>query len=358
MSNYQVNQDLILSCLQQSIRKGYTDLALEYFDQLYSIDKSLALYKLSVILIEDIGLANISLVHNFLETQLKSQSINQNGGNFYLHQIIKSMCYSPKDRSCYELHDFSKFYIEEYNMVLENYIVNENQNKFLEILYDQSLPLVQRFLAGCDYFSSKKLNNIFQIKETDLQETFQYFETDILNNKELSHIMKNSFLIHKEPYFVSLSLLDSIYHHEQNKTINKWKTGEIITNESKPHILTNNWLFDGFSQSTQLSNQIFDLFLQQKSPINEYLEDFSLEQKKDILFYLFYRHTGQHTNKRLIYPTAIALVKVNQSLQFSKLTNNTKELQNTITVFDESLPKLYDSIETVLKTPNPKFFPF
>ena len=41
------------------------------------------------------------------------------------------MCYSPKDRSCYELHDFSKFYIEEYNMVLENYIVNENQNKFL-----------------------------------------------------------------------------------------------------------------------------------------------------------------------------------------------------------------------------------
>jgi len=53
--------------------------------------------RLSIIAVEDIGIANIPLIHDFLKTEIRKDNINDMGGKNYVLSIVDLMAKSPKD---------------------------------------------------------------------------------------------------------------------------------------------------------------------------------------------------------------------------------------------------------------------
>ena len=54
---------------------GYVDLALTYAEELYDLERSYLLYRLSII-----GLGNVKAVNDFISTEIKKDSILERGG--------------------------------------------------------------------------------------------------------------------------------------------------------------------------------------------------------------------------------------------------------------------------------------
>ena len=78
---------LLVSCLQKSVRKGFVDLAIDYASKLYDLERSYLVYRLSIIAVEDVGLGNLSLVNEFMDTEIKKANIEDKGGKQYVLDI-------------------------------------------------------------------------------------------------------------------------------------------------------------------------------------------------------------------------------------------------------------------------------
>ena len=174
---------LLVSCLQKSIRKGHLNLALNYADELYEIEKAYLLYRLSIIAVEDIGLGNIDVVHNFLETEIKKKIIEERGGKPYVMQVVHDLTLANKDRSACDLTYLSSFYENEIKTIekeeLENVFINSKE------------CLVRRVIAGWEVLGSNKQKNPFiQNKEDDVQK-FILLNEKITKDKKILDIKAN-----------------------------------------------------------------------------------------------------------------------------------------------------------------------
>ena len=67
---------------------------------------------------------------------------------------------------------------------------------------------------------------------------------------------------------------------------------------------------------------------------------------------------GHQVNKRLVYPTAIAIMKLSQKMEFEKVTKNQLNYSEAIKTFENVLPQLNQLLTQNLTTPDPKHFPF
>ena len=130
---------LASSCLQKSIRRGYTDTALRMGEWFLTNDKAYILRRMEVILSEDIGIGNPALVYRYLAATGKAREAS-------LLELIRESCESPKDRNAAELsqaienHSSFEIYRQQYGTF--------DDHALISIIYDDALSIYQRAIAA------------------------------------------------------------------------------------------------------------------------------------------------------------------------------------------------------------------
>lgn len=351
MSNFTKDHKwLLVSCLQKAIRKGFSDLAVEYAGYLYDIDKSYLFYRLSIIAIEDIGLGNVDLIHDFMDTQIKRVNIEGRGGKNYILQVVKDFADSVKDRSACDL--CSLAFMDEFDAKSQE----ENEELFL----NENAPVVSRLVAGWEVLGAKKLKNPLITNKEDNLEKFMDINEILIKNEKVLSIMKNGYLIHREPHFIAIGLLASLLEKEKEQKVGKFTTGEFVEKVYNKTMINGTWLLDGIDWHTKEGKSAIYNFCKQQNETSDWFDKHNIHHdvRPNIVGMLLFRCIGHQVNKRMVYPTAIVIMKLVQKMEFEKLTSNGMDYNETLKVFEKSLPNLNVLLKQNLTTPDPKYFPF
>lgn len=344
---------LLVSCLQKSIRKGFSDLALNYADKLYELDKDYLLYRLSLIAIEDIGLGNIDLIHDFLSTEIKKAKIEARGGKDYVMQVVEDLSLSVKDRSASDLASLVLFQHESNN-------AKTSEKIFLDI----NESITNRALAGWQVLGSKKhKNSLVNLDEQHDFERFFALNQKIVNNNKILDILRYCNTIHKEPNFIVLGLLYSLYEKDlsQKTKMGKYITGQSVNKDYPIELVQNKWLIDGIDWHTKEGKGAIFEFSKAHTGLNKYLKtmELNIETMNAVLGMLLFRHNGHHVDKRLVYSASVNVLKSNQQLTFKTLVNNDgADFSHALKLFENSTPILNQKIKEQFTTANPQYFPF
>jgi len=94
---------LLASCLQKAIRQGDADAAQWAVDAMLPNDRAYALHRMAVIAIEDIGVANLPLVLDFMFTGIRKAWYEAHGTRKSAIYFARALAESPKDRSACDL---------------------------------------------------------------------------------------------------------------------------------------------------------------------------------------------------------------------------------------------------------------
>jgi hypothetical protein len=345
---------LLVSCLQKSIRKGFSDLALNYADKLYELERDYLLYRLSLIALEDVGLGNIDLVHDFLSTEMKKSKIEARGGKDYVMQVVEDLALSVKDRSASDITALALFHHEP---------VSKSKTQE-EIFIDINEPIVNRVIAGWKILGGKKHKNILVgLEEQHDFERFFALNQKIVKNSKILDILKYSNAIHKEPHFIAFGILYSLYENDltQQTKVGKYITGQSFNKDYPIQLVQNKWLIDGVDWHTKEGKGAIFEFSKTHTGLNKYLKTMELDIEKinSVLGMLLFRQNGHHVDKRLVYPASVQILKANQQLTFKSLVNNDlADFNHALKLFENSVPVLNEKIKEQFTTANPQYFPF
>lgn len=346
------NKWLLVSCLQKSIRRGYTDLAVSYAKQLYDIDKVYLIYRLSVIALEDVGLANIDLVHEIMSTQLRKETIEKAGGKNYILNITKKLSNSVKDRSACDLTSLVSYYKEEES--------NPDIN-WSEVFMHDNEPIINRVLAGWEILGAQKLKNPLVVNKHDDIEKFIELNSKIVKNKKIIDILKFGYHIHREPHFIALGLLEYLYQKEKGFKLSKHTTGDIISETSPIVIVDKKWVSEGVDWHTKEGKKAVHDFCQEKTDTLNYLKELNVPEENiaPAIAQLLFRTNGHQVNYRLFYPSAVVIMKLSQKQEFIHITQNPQaDIITAMKLFKSDYGLMQQKIEKVFKVADPNLFPF
>lgn len=351
MKNNPQNKWLLVSCLQKSVRKGFTDLVENYAEELFEIDRSYLSYRLSIIALEDIGIANIPLVKDFLKTEIKKANINELGGKNYVVNIAKELSNSVKDRSACDLIGISTMYGEKH------------YDNYEQIFLDDSQTLVRRVLAAWEILGAKKMKNPLIQNQQDNIDYFINLNSSITEDKDILDIMRISYKIHNEPHFISLGLLKSLYDKElkSGEKIGKYHIGDFIAKEHPKILIQGKWLLDGIDWHTKEGKAAIYLTIKENTELVRYLKQFIIDSESIAASFgmLLFKKLGQQVNKRLIYKNAIAIFKSAEEITLKKMLHNENvDFVLADKLMNEAIPILKENIEKQFRLANPTYFPF
>ena len=352
MKNNLQNKWLLVSCLQKSIRKGFVSLVENYVDELYDLEKNYLVYRLSIMAIEDIGIANIPLVNSFLQTEIKKANIEELGGKSYVIDVAKSLALSVKDRSACDLVYISTMYGER------------KFSNYEEIFLDESQTLVRRILAAWEILGAKKMKNPLITKVEDNICQFLELNAKLKNNNEdVLNIMKISYKIHNEPHFIALGILKHLYEEEKKNgsKVGKYAIGDYFLKNYPEILIDKKWLLDGVDWHTREGKSAIYATINEPIEIVKYLKQFVIDKESLAASFgmLLFKKIGQQVNKRLIYQNAITIFKISEEITLKKMLHNENvDFKLADHLMNEAIPILNDNIEKQFKIANPNYFPF
>ncbi len=322
-----------------------------YADELYELDKSYLTYRLSIMAIEDVGIANISLMHDFIKTEIKKSNIEELGGKDYLIKISKELAASVKDRSACDLISISNMYGEKHYQDYE------------KILLDDSETLVRRVLAAWEILGSKKQKNELIENHQDDIDNFIRVNSLITQDEKVLETMRIAYKIHNEPHFISLGLLKNLFDKEKQSgsKIGKYQIGDYILKEHPILLINNKWLFDGIDWHTKEGKSAIYSTIKENLEVVKYIKQFVIDNESIASGFgmLLFKKIGQQVNKRLIYKNAIAIFKGAEEITLKKMLYSEKvDFVLADKLMDEALPILKENIEKQFKVANPNYFPF
>ena len=314
---------LAASCLQKSIRSGLTDLAIEYTDRLYDIERSYLLYRLSIIAVEDIGIANIPLINNFLSTEIKKDNIEKNGGKDYVLQTVAQMCDSIKDRTGADMSHLASF------------ISIKNTESYSNIYFDHNKTNPERCLAFWLAHGSEKNIKHSIISNGNSDEYSKIFST---LTEESQNILNHTLKYHREPHLFAIPLCEEAFKKEQNASYKKYKTGDVVEQELyNIDVYTdqsgNNWLSTGIDKHTSEGARALKKFINNSREIKSFLNKHKVPytQWAELIGRALFRFEGHQVNKRIYYPTAVDIMHQNQQSEFLNQYNiNFSEIKSII----------------------------
>jgi hypothetical protein len=344
---------LLTSCLQKSIRKGFADLARRYASELYELERSHLLYHLSILALEDIGLGNIVTVHDFMATQIRKNNIEEKGGKNYILSVVHDFANSVKDRSAQELTELANFHGNP---------LDSDANQLKALFLNDAKPIVNRMLAGWEILGAQKLKNPMVMNKIDDLDKFVEINQKIVSSVQIIDIMKDAYLIHREPHFIALGLLSYLFEKEKGKKIGKYETGTFVEKKYQPELIDNSWLIEAIDWNTREGKQAIHEFCKEPVETVKYLKAQGVTSESIIeqaIGLLFSRYSGHQVDKRLVYPSAVVILKLNEKTTFHKLVGNEEiDHQQAFKLFEKDYPVLKNKIEEIFKLPNPKYFPF
>lgn len=343
---------LLISCLQKSIRKGFEALALSYADKLYDLDSQYLLYQLSIIALEDIGLANLPLVRKTLLLQNDIDILEQFGGHNFILELVRDFTLSNKDRSIADLSRLAKI----------TKPLNVSDIQSLENLFiDESKSLITRLLAGYEIFGCNKFKNPLLTNEAQDLEDFLELHDRVIKDKSILDILRNAYLIYREPCYIALGLLSNRFLYECHEQVGKYKTGSVVEQSHSSIIVDNKWLIDGIDWHTKEGKLAIENFIADNPLTIELLKKAGVSKLEmpNVIGLLMFRSNGHCVNKRIVYPSAVLISKITQIKELEQIIkNNSVAGSDIIKTFRQDYPMLLKKIEDTFKVPDPSLFPF
>lgn len=324
---------LIISCFQKAIRRGLTDLALKYADVLYEKEYNYLIYRLSIIAVEDIGIANIDVVHDLMSTEIKKKNILDNGGKNYVLSIIEKLSNGKKDRTACDLMTLA-FHNKNHSQLPkeENFYLDPNNN------------IIDRLSVGWEILGNKKQKNPQFLDKEDNLNLFIELNKKLNVEQKIIDLIKFGYNIHREPHFLSLGLLSSQYQEEAKFDSN---VGNVGTPNNNNELYNDFWLIEAIDWHTREGKTAVYNFLKDNSATKKLLQkNVPYQNIAETLGSLLFRLQGQNVDKRLYYPTAVNIFNKASKDHLYLLPNEIKK--EVIVTFKEDLPILKKHITTQL----------
>lgn len=349
---------ILVSCLQKSIRKGYVNLALNYADELYDMERAYLLYRLSIIALEDVGLGNVDSVHDFMLTEIKKAEIEAKGGKEYVMEVVKQFALSNKDRTACDLTYLSGFY--------QGAPTNTEGKSAEQIFLSNEVSVVKRVLAGWQVLGTKRQKNPFIQNEEDDLERFIELNSELTKNNKILEIMKAAYKFHREPHFIALGILDYLFSEEKKNggTIGKFNVGDILEKKYTPRMCgyNNKWLIDGFDWHTAEGKKAIYEFCGKSGNLINYLHENKRPMDNENFAHgvgnLLFRENGHCVDKRLVYPSAIEILKVCITKSIQLRFGEGVKPSTAMAHMSQDANKLYDIIDEQRKKQKLSMLPF
>lgn len=353
---------VLVSCLQKSVRKGFDDLAGIYAQKLCDLgERSYLAYRLSIMGVEDLGIAALDEVTPFSNTRIKKAEVDKNGGVEYLVEVAKNFAREKKDRTACDLVTLSQGFIPE-EVSLE-----EHKEIFLNPEYHE----VTRALSGWSVLGAKKHKTELIEPGEDRLEEFLKLNEKLLSKSpkkdKILSILEDSYMVHREPHFIVLGLLQSIFEKEKNMIMQNYKTGDFISRDYVRILAQNYFLVDGVDTHTSQGKTAAYNFLKKPSLTVEWMDKNSIdyEARFNVVKCLSFRAIGQQVNHRLFYPTAAKVMREIQVETLNRYAGKELDTKEALKSFSASIPIWNNCIEDVItkqygsvKNNKTKYFPF
>lgn len=353
---------ILVSCLQKSVRKGFDDLAGIYAKKLCELgERSYLAYRLSIMAVEDIGIASIDEIIPFLQTRIKKAEVDKNGGEEYLVETAKMFALTKKDRTACDLVTLAQGY-----KPLE-VSIEEHKSLFL----DPNQHEITRALAAWSMLGAKKHKNPLIQDEVDNFDFFLKANEELLKNSprkdQILGILEDSYPVHREPHFLAIGLLQAIFEEEKDIEISGIKTGEFVSRGFNQILAQNYFLVDGVDMHTSQGKTAAFNFLKKASLMNDWMESNSVpfEARANVVKCLSFRAVGQQVNSRLFYPTATKVMREVQNETLNRYVGHEVSFKDALKHFNASLGIWNNCIEEVItkqygppKKKHDAYFPF
>jgi hypothetical protein len=338
---------LISSCFQKSLRRGRVDLAKPYLEFLWKHEQGYITFRFSTILAEDVGIANIPLVEEYLSTKAAKKAVEEKGGLDYLLKLTEEACNSVKDRSSCDAAYISGYY-GLYDLNME------------EMFLDPKAPYRNRINSSWEILGNKKFEN----------PNLNYFEDDLprylslvekLTSPRFAKIVENAHASQLENICLGMPVMMNSYETEKanSDSNSKLPVGKTIENMYVKettffHEPTGLEIIScGVDGHTREGQNAYYQYLKSRSEFVKYLKsEVPSDKHMDVLKHCLFRLEGHEVNKRLYYPTAVQVMRdcenniLNFKAGFSSNELDFNELKNMLI---QDIPMINQMRERVLK---------
>lgn len=299
---------LISSCLQKSIRRGRYDLAKPYIEFLWEHDRNYITYRFGTMLTEDVGIANVELLNDYLSTKLAKKVIDEKGGLEFILSLAQRACESVKDRSSCDAGYVAGFYGFTSTPESAEEISLNPQNHYID-----------RINASWTILGNKKFQNphLNYLNEDNLSGYLELVKKMV--SEDFSKTVENAYATQIENICLGMPIVMSAYHYEKEhqNTHTKLAVGKVIENmyvkeTSFFHEPTGLEIIScGIDGHTREGKTVYFQYLKNRNEFTKYLNSNKVpyEQHIDVLKHCLFRLEGHEVNKRIYFPSAVQIMR-------------------------------------------------
>lgn len=305
---------LASSSLQKSLRRGRFDLAQQYLRFLWTHDQNYVTYRFGTILTEDVGIANIPLISEYLATKGAKNAIAEKGGLDFLLRITEAACESVKDRSSCD----SAYIASYYNLL------NENNRSLEEVFLDPTNHYIDRINASWSILGNHKFKNesldfmpLLEEKKDNLEQYLAVVSQLVPN--EVVEIVRNAHASQSENICLGVPVVFNAYQNElaKDQTSKKIQVGDTIEHIYAKEVTFYHettgleFISAGIDGHTREGKWAYNQFLKTKNSFSDYLHSKNIPEENHMLLFshCMFRVEGHEVNKRLYFPTAVQIMR-------------------------------------------------
>lgn len=367
MVDYGSYKWLISSCLQKSLRRGRFDLAKNYVNFLWEHDRNYLTYRFSTILSEDVGIANVDLINEYLATNIAKRKIDEAGGLDFILSITKRACESIKDRSSCDSAYIASYYPLNADSLAShrssdkiNTDIHEHEKKDIltSIFLDKECSYIDRINAGWTLLGNNKFDHHSlpwltnygvneKGKSIDNLPDYLVLCKDLTMSNEALTCIEGSYNTQRENICLGMPIVQDLYNkelHIQSTTLNaqkqpKFLVGSTIENTYIKEttfihpVLNMELISAGIDGHTREGKTAYYKYLKTKNDLTQYLYSKNINQEEHmlILSHCIFRTEGHEVNKRLFFPSAVKIMRdCEQNILDTKVNRGEKYLDFTI----------------------------
>lgn len=368
--DYKVFKWIVSSCLQKSLRRGRYDLAQQYVRFLWEHDRNYITYRFGTILTEDVGIANLPLVNQYLDTNLAKRKIDDLGGLDFILNLTQQACESVKDRSSCDSAYLASYYPFE-NM--PQFSTEQDKITFLQaVLADESEHYIQRIqaawiLLGDKKFKHEMLNFDLTYPQNDKDQTIDNIPLllsslkNIGLNEETLNTIEKAYATQIENMCLGVPVVSLLYQEalkaEEKNGAGKFKVGQAIEHTYVKEIsfyheqLGMDFISAGIDGHTREGKTAYYRFLKLKNKFNDYMYSLNIPSEKHFLIFshCMFRTEGHEVNKRIYFPGAVSIMRdCEQQILIQKSENEHIDFNTIKKILIEEMPRINQIREDVI----------
>lgn len=326
IETFKSNKWLLVSSLQKAVRRGLSNEAAILWDVSKEIDKFYVTYRVSIMAIEDIGLGNPDLVHDFLSTGLKKLNLQEKGGDDYIRKTIIELSNSIKDRTACDA-----------TWLAGKIITPSTKEEDLVSYYqDNHLNIMERSLAGWLLTGTKKIKHQLVTERDNISniDLFLKINKEMGVSDSILEVVKESYPYQKEPHIFAYPLLSLALNKEKDQKLGKYQTGDSFSKDFSTPIYDFKGipiLLSAVDGHTAEGKKVLEK-IKLQSNVQKIIGKLNEDVQAYLLKHALFKAEGQVVNKRLFYPTASLIYKKSQNFyeDGTIIKELTQEMENML----------------------------